>query len=120
MCFRRITRNFEWDYFLAPARTIIFADGILRDASRRNASRNHSRNDRFAGGLWNTDGQWNAYLADRLLSLFMHVTMLRCVSDKISVDRSIMRDGDKAKDPVSESFRILEEIKTDTGSIFGK
>lgn len=24
------------------------------------------------GGLWNTDGQWNAYLSDRLLSLFMY------------------------------------------------
>lgn len=53
------------------------------------------------------------------ISLFMHVTMLRYVSDKISVDRSI-RNGDEAKDLVSESFWILEGIKTDTGSAFGK
>lgn len=46
-------------------------------------------------------------------------TLLCCVACLIKF-QTIMRDGDEAKDPVSESFRILEGIKTDTGSVFGK
>lgn len=53
------------------------------------------------------DGQWNAYLSDRLLSLFMYVTMLRCVSDNIS-SRSVnyARWERSRTEDTSESFRI--------------
>lgn len=83
------------------------------------AARNHSRSDRFAGGLRNTDGQWNAYLSDRLLSLFMYVTMLRCVSDNIFSRSANYAQRKRSHTGVRESFG-LEGMKTDTGSIFGK
>jgi hypothetical protein len=65
MCFRRITRNFKSDYFLAPARTFIFADAFYGmhhiSSPERGIGGGETRReiilDRFAGGLRNTDGQ---------------------------------------------------------------
>jgi len=104
-CFRRITRNFKSDYFLAPARTFIFADGFsgmhLVAATVKHNVKSFSKRPFHRRHETRTNNETLIFLTAFYLCL---CTLLCCVTDKISVDQLIIRNAKPKQRPQWMNF----------------